>query len=115
MVGKTGAARIAALTGCPVVPVGQWGAQRMLPPYTKLPRLFPRKQIIMQVGEPMRFTKLADLGEQATATDVAAATEELMGALTGLVATARHETPPLQRFDPRKNAGSRTGNPHRER
>ena len=27
MTGKSGAARIALETGCPVIPVGQWGAQ----------------------------------------------------------------------------------------
>ena len=34
MRGKTGAARIALATGCPVIPVGQWGAQEILPAYT---------------------------------------------------------------------------------
>ena len=28
MTGKSGAARIALETGCPVIPVGQWGPQR---------------------------------------------------------------------------------------
>ena len=45
MTGKTGAARIALATGCPVIPVGQWGAQELLPPYAKTPDLFPRKTI----------------------------------------------------------------------
>ena len=39
MKGKSGAARIALATGCPVIPVGQWGAQEVLPPYTKRPHL----------------------------------------------------------------------------
>ena len=30
MTGKSGAARIALETGCPVIPVGQWGAQELL-------------------------------------------------------------------------------------
>ena len=30
MVGKSGAARIALETGCPVIPVGQWGAHDLL-------------------------------------------------------------------------------------
>ena len=30
MAGKTGAARIALRTGCPVVPIGQWGAQELM-------------------------------------------------------------------------------------
>ncbi len=50
MIGKTGAARIALETGCPVIPVGQWGAQQLLAPYAKKPDLFPRKRIQMKVG-----------------------------------------------------------------
>ena len=30
MAGKTGAARIALRTGCPVIPIGQWGAQELM-------------------------------------------------------------------------------------
>ena len=41
MTGKSGAARIALATGCPVIPVGQWGAQELLPPYTKTPHPVP--------------------------------------------------------------------------
>ena len=52
MKGKTGAARIALATGCPVIPVGQWGAHEVLPPYTKTPHLVPRKNIVMKAGRP---------------------------------------------------------------
>ena len=31
MQGKTGAARLGFTTGCPVVPIGQWGAQELMP------------------------------------------------------------------------------------
>ena len=41
MTGKTGAARVALTTGCPVIPVAQWGAQELLAPYAKRPRLLP--------------------------------------------------------------------------
>ena len=41
MTGKSGAARIALETGCPVIPVGQWGAHELLPPYTKTPKPLP--------------------------------------------------------------------------
>ena len=43
MRGKTGAARIALATGCPVIPIGQWGAQEILPAYTLRPHVFPRR------------------------------------------------------------------------
>ena len=58
MTGKSGAARIALETGCPVIPVGQWGAQEMLPPYAKKPDLFPRKRIAMKAGDPVDLTDL---------------------------------------------------------
>ena len=58
MVGKSGAARIALATGAPVIPIGQWGAQKVLAPYAKKPDLFPRKLITMKVGDPV---DLADL------------------------------------------------------
>ena len=41
MRGKSGAARIALETGCPVIPVGQWGAQELLAPYAKKPAPVP--------------------------------------------------------------------------
>ena len=41
MAGKTGAARIALATGCPVLPMAQWGPQDLLAPYGKRPHLFP--------------------------------------------------------------------------
>ena len=41
MAGKSGAARIALETGCPVIPVGQWGAHDLLYPYAKKPHLVP--------------------------------------------------------------------------
>ena len=54
MTGKSGAARIALETGCPVIPVGQWGAQELLAPYAKKPDLFPRKKIIDEGRRPRR-------------------------------------------------------------
>jgi 1-acyl-sn-glycerol-3-phosphate acyltransferase len=52
---KTGATRIAAAAGVPLVPVILWGTQRMM---TKdHPRDFSRgKTIAINVGEPLRFT-----------------------------------------------------------
>src|SRR4029453_18557516 len=46
MRGKTGAARLALTTCRPVVPIGQWGAQELMPGREpRLPRLFPRKTL----------------------------------------------------------------------
>lgn len=61
MQGKTGAARMAFLSGAPVIPVAQWGPQEIRRPYTNELKLFPRKTIHVQVGEPV---DLDDLREQ---------------------------------------------------
>jgi 1-acyl-sn-glycerol-3-phosphate acyltransferase len=113
MTGKTGAARIALETGCPVIPIGQWGAQRLLAPYAKKPDLFPRKTVTMKVGDPI---DLADLvAQEHTPAVVAAATDRIMAAITALVAEIRGEEAPAERFDPRKAGSAQIGNPNKNR
>jgi 1-acyl-sn-glycerol-3-phosphate acyltransferase len=111
MAGKSGAARIALATGCPVIPVGQWGAHDLLYPYAKKPHLFPRTQITVKVGDPVPLDDLRD--KPRTSETVNEATRRIMAALTDLVAELRHETPPSERFDPRKAGVRQTGNPKR--
>jgi 1-acyl-sn-glycerol-3-phosphate acyltransferase len=113
MVGKSGAARIALATGAPVVPIGQWGAQELLPAYSKKPHPFPRKTVRMKVGDPV---DLSDLLEQdATVKVVAEATHRIMDAIVDLVADVRGEPRPAELFDPRKAGVSSTGNPNKKR
>jgi 1-acyl-sn-glycerol-3-phosphate acyltransferase len=112
MRGKTGAARIALATGCPVIPVGQWGAHEVLPPYTKKPHLFPRKNIVMKAGDPV---PLDDLVAQPTSPEATAeATDRIMSAVTDLVADLRGETAPAGRYDPRAAGVRLIGNPHED-
>jgi 1-acyl-sn-glycerol-3-phosphate acyltransferase len=113
MVGKTGAARIALETGCPVIPVGQWGAHHLLYPYAKKPHLFPRTQITMKVGDPVPLDDLRAVPR--TPKTINEATDRIMDALTALVADLRHETPPAERFDPRRAGVRETGNPRKSR
>jgi 1-acyl-sn-glycerol-3-phosphate acyltransferase len=110
MKGKTGAARIALATGCPVIPVGQWGAQEVLPPYTKTPHLVPRKNIVMKAGDPVPLDDLVTGPHTAEAT--AQATERIMAAITSLVEDVRGGTAPAERFDPRQRGVREIGNPH---
>jgi 1-acyl-sn-glycerol-3-phosphate acyltransferase len=112
MVGKSGAARIALETGCPVIPVAQWGAQEVLPPYTKAPRLVPRKRIVMKAGDPVDLSDL--VAKPRTVEVVNEATARIMAALTGLVAELRHEVAPAERFDPRKMGVQQIGNPNKK-
>jgi 1-acyl-sn-glycerol-3-phosphate acyltransferase len=112
MKGKTGAARIALATGCPVIPVGQWGAHEVLPPYTKTPHLLPRKRIVMKAGDPV---PLDDLVAQPISPETTAeATGRIMDALTSIVADLRDEAAPAERYDPRATGVREIGNPHDE-
>src|SRR5690349_17974533 len=112
MKGKTGAARIALATGCPVIPVGQWGAQDVLPPYTKKPLLVPRKNIVMKAGDPVQLDDL--LAQPQGPETTAQATDRIMAAITAIVADLRGETPPAERFDPRARGVREIGNPHEQ-
>jgi 1-acyl-sn-glycerol-3-phosphate acyltransferase len=100
MKGKTGAARIALRTGCPVIPIGQWGAQELM--YGKeirFPRLLPRKTLRLIAGDPVPLDHLRRLPVTAAVLDQA--TSAIMDAITALVAELRQQPPPGSRFDPR--------------
>ena len=112
MQGKSGAARIALETGCPVIPLGQWGAQRLLPPYSAKLRLIPRQVVSMKAGDPV---DLSDLVTQPRSADtINAATSRIMAAIVALVAELRREDPPPELFDSRKAGIREIGNPRRE-
>lgn len=113
MVGKTGAARIALETGCPVIPIGQWGVQEILPAYSKRPHVFPRHTVTYKVGDPVDLSEYA--GQPLTAEVLHGATEKIMDAITGLVEDIRGEKAPAERFDPRKAGVRQTGNPNQAR
>jgi 1-acyl-sn-glycerol-3-phosphate acyltransferase len=98
MAAKSGAARIALATGCPVIPVAQWGAQEILAYHEKKPHLLPRKRMIMLAGPAV---DLDDLRERPqTADTLREATDRIMDAITELLAKVRGEEPPAERFVP---------------
>ncbi|BBH18176.1 1-acyl-sn-glycerol-3-phosphate acyltransferase [Nocardioides baekrokdamisoli] len=109
MVPKTGAARLALATGAPVIPVGQWGAQEILPAYSNKPKLFPRKTVHINVGEPMNLAGIADDAE-----GVHRATDLIMGEIVALVEDLRGEKAPAERFDPIAHGMRATGNPNKD-
>ncbi len=113
MRGKTGAARIALATGCPVIPVGQWGVQELLPAYSLRPHPFPRKTTSYKVGDPV---DLADLMGQPISSEVLhEATDRIMAAITELVEELRGEKAPAVRFDPKESGVTEIGNPHKSK
>ncbi len=110
MTGKTGAARIALSTGAPVIPVAQWGANHILPPYAKRPHLIPRKTISMKVGDPVDLDDLR--GRPLTPEVLREATDRIMDALTTELVVLRGGEPPAVRFDPRTAGVREIGNPN---
>ena len=109
MTGKTGAARIALSSEVPVIPLAQWGAQHILAPYTKRPKLLPRKTISMKAGPPV---PLDDLRTQPMTPEVLReATDRIMDAVTNLLEDIRGEKAPAVRFDSRKAGVRLIGNP----
>ena len=58
MRGKTGAARVALETRCPLIPVAQWGPQEILSPYGRRPKFFPRKTMQLRAGPPVDLSDL---------------------------------------------------------
>ncbi|MEX0875382.1 MAG: lysophospholipid acyltransferase family protein [Actinomycetota bacterium] len=50
--GKTGAARMAAIVGCPIIPTGIRGTQDVLPKDAKMPKIGVR--VSVKFGQPMR-------------------------------------------------------------
>lgn len=111
MVGKTGAARIALATRCPVVPVAQWGPQAILAPYGKRPRLFPRQTMHVTAGPPVDLSDLYD--QPVTGQLLREATNRIMAAITSQLEQIRGEQAPAERFDARKHGLPETGNFHR--
>jgi 1-acyl-sn-glycerol-3-phosphate acyltransferase len=105
MRGRTGAARLALSTGCPVVPVGQWGAEEFLRGrHVGLPRFWARPTLRMLVGPPVELDDLR--GGPVDADVLHEATARIMAALTALVEQLRGEPAPAERFDPRADPAS---------
>lgn len=92
MRGKTGAARMALMSGRPLIPVAQWGPQEVMRPYTKELRLLPRKTMRVWFGEPVDLDDLR--GRPLDSDTLRTATERLTSATTQLLARIRDEQPP---------------------
>jgi 1-acyl-sn-glycerol-3-phosphate acyltransferase len=99
MTGKTGAARLAMLTGAPVVPVGQWGPQKLFHPITHRVRLRPRTPVTLVAGPPIDLS--AYQGRPQTAALLTEVTDVIMRRIRELVAEARHEPAPAGPLYPR--------------
>lgn len=105
MTGKTGAARIAWETDCPVIPVAQWGAHQVLGPYARRPSVFPRKTMCFRAGPQV---ELDDLRARPVSTaTLQQATDRIMDRITEQLAQLRDEPPPARRWDIRRDGDPR--------
>jgi 1-acyl-sn-glycerol-3-phosphate acyltransferase len=113
MSGKSGAARIALETGCPVIPVGHWGVQQILPPYSTKPHLVPRQRVTMKAGDPVELSDL--IGKARSGEAVTQAPARIMKDITAIVEDLRGEPAPAERFDARRMGVQQIGNPKKRR
>lgn len=107
MRGKAGAVRIALETGVPLIPAAHWGAQRILPRWSKRISLFPRKTVDIVIGEPLDMSRWA--GKPLNAATLSEATQYVMQAITVLLEGLRGETAPVERWDPAAHGQSEFG------
>lgn len=108
MIAKTGCARLALETDTPVIPIAQWGSQKILPRYTNRIHLFPRKTIEMRIGKPVDLSPWKGKHEDPQA--LVEATAAIMRAITDSLEEIRSEKRPEVIFDPHNSALPRTGN-----
>ncbi|WP_349827555.1 lysophospholipid acyltransferase family protein [Brevibacterium litoralis] len=57
---KTGLARLALVTGAPIVPVVHWGLDSRMPVGAKIPRPHPRHTTLLHYGEEIHYEDIAD-------------------------------------------------------
>jgi 1-acyl-sn-glycerol-3-phosphate acyltransferase len=101
---KSGLARLVlAAPHIPVVPIGQWGAQKVKG--SKI-AWFLRRTSSAIVGLPLDMSKYGDA--PATIDTLRAITDEIMRAVRNEVAELRGETPPDQFFRPSSKAAKTT-------
>ncbi|MFT4988829.1 MAG: putative phosphoserine phosphatase/1-acylglycerol-3-phosphate O-acyltransferase [Acidimicrobiales bacterium] len=111
--GRWGAAKLAAMTKAPVIPIGLWGTEKVWPRSSRLPRLVPvdRPNVSAVVGDPVA------LQYTSTEADTAAIMEALMDLLpeesrdkhTPTAEELARTYPPGYKGDPKAEAGRRPG------
>jgi 1-acyl-sn-glycerol-3-phosphate acyltransferase len=106
MLAKTGVARLALLSGVPVVPVAQWGAQDILDTArSRRISLRPRRPVRFRVGPPVDLSRWA--GREPTAEVLREVTTAVMDAITAELEVLRGERAPAHRYDPRRGRDER--------
>ncbi len=99
MTGRRGAALLASMTGCPVVPIAQWGPQEVMG-FKKptFPKIIPRRTMHVIVGRAFAPIKPDPIPPPRRARIL---TNAYMQAITELLGDLRGLEPPQDRYDPR--------------
>jgi 1-acyl-sn-glycerol-3-phosphate acyltransferase len=92
MRGKTGAARLALVTGAPVIPMATYGAQQVFDPRSKKFSLRPRVPVGVTVGKPVDLSRWR--GESPSRTVLEQMTDAIMQDIRTLVGELREQEPP---------------------
>ena len=97
MRGKTGAARLALVTGAPVIPVATWGPERIFDPRTNRLSLRPRTPVTVTAGPPVDLSRWH--GATPTRGVLEQITDAIMRDISLLVGELRGEQPPAELYD----------------
>ena len=107
MQSRTGVARLALTTDAAVVPVAQWGPQRVHDYHAKKLHLRPRRPADYLVGEPVDLSAVraeVRAGRALSPELLRETTDAIMGRVRDQLAELRQEPPP-RTFHPRPGAG----------
>lgn len=106
MRGKTGAIRMAAELGVPIVPAAHWGVHEVLGNYNRKFRPNPFHLVRVKIGDPIYL----DIGTNPTTEQINDATGKVMKTIATLVGQMRGENPPEKLWDPTEHQQDETGN-----
>jgi len=108
MRGKSGAVRLALSAGIPVIPMAQWGTQKIMGRYQKgLSMWPPRKRVQVLIGDPIDLSDLTPRAHESSALNEA--TNRVMSAITALLEELRDEKAPETRWNPTDHGQKETG------
>ena len=95
---RTGVARLALQNDVPVIPAARWGTNDILNGYTKKFRPFPRKKVVLLVGEPIDLSAYRQ--RPVTSALLREVTDLVMVRVRELLAEIRQEDAPAEFFRP---------------
>jgi 1-acyl-sn-glycerol-3-phosphate acyltransferase len=102
MKARTGIARVALMSGAPVIPITMWGPEAILPYKARRPKLFPRRTMHVVAGSPVDLSAFA--GKPLTAELLHAATDTIMRRIADQLSELRGEPAPAEFYDMKSSA-----------